>query len=108
MAYKVRIEVGKGKNKAVTESIPLPNKKRVCDYIKRSPLELKMKKEKKNLRKDLERIPICENCRKICNYHYEEQDRNGWDWISIPYSDCCGSEIIFYDNLREVILANLN
>ena len=38
MTYKVRIEVGKGKNRAVTESIPLPNKKRVCDYIKRSPL----------------------------------------------------------------------
>ena len=38
MAYKVRIEVGKGKNKAVTESIPLRNKKRVCSYIKRSPL----------------------------------------------------------------------
>jgi len=38
MAYKVRVEVGKGKNKAVTESIPLPNKQRVCNYIKRSPL----------------------------------------------------------------------
>ena len=38
MTYKVRIEVGKGKNKAVTESVPLPNKKRVCNYIKRSPL----------------------------------------------------------------------
>jgi len=38
MSYKVRIEVGKGKNKSVTESIPLPNKKRVCAYIKRSPL----------------------------------------------------------------------
>lgn len=38
MAYKVRIEVGKGKNHSVTESIPLPNKKRVCSYIKRSPL----------------------------------------------------------------------
>ena len=37
MAYKVRIEVGKGKNKAVTESIPL-SKTRVCNYIKRSPL----------------------------------------------------------------------
>jgi len=24
MSYKVRVEVGKGKNKAVTESIPLP------------------------------------------------------------------------------------
>ena len=38
MAYKVRIEVGKGKNKAITESIALPTKKRVCNYIKRSPL----------------------------------------------------------------------
>lgn len=38
MSYKVRIEVGKGKNRAVTESIALPNKKRVCAYIKRSPL----------------------------------------------------------------------
>lgn len=38
MTYKVRIEVGKGKNRAVTESIILPNKERVCNYIKRSPL----------------------------------------------------------------------
>ncbi len=38
MTYKVRIEVGRGKNKSVTESIPLSNKQRVCDYIKRSPL----------------------------------------------------------------------
>lgn len=38
MTYKVRIEVGKGKNKAITESIPLPNMDRVCNYIKRSPL----------------------------------------------------------------------
>ena len=38
MAYKVRVEVGKGKNKAVTESISLPNKKRVCNYIKRNSL----------------------------------------------------------------------
>jgi hypothetical protein len=37
MTYKVRVEVGKGKNKAVTESIPL-NKSRVCNYIKRNPL----------------------------------------------------------------------
>ena len=37
MTYKVRVEVGKGKNKAITESIPL-NKSRVCNYIKRNPL----------------------------------------------------------------------
>lgn len=51
MPYKVRIEVGKGKNKAVTESIPLPNKKRVCNYIRRSPLVKSNTKIKvKNLR----------------------------------------------------------
>ena len=38
MSYIVRIEVGKGKNKAVSQSIPLPNKKRVENFIKRSPL----------------------------------------------------------------------
>ncbi|MCX6748482.1 MAG: hypothetical protein NT076_02660 [Candidatus Pacearchaeota archaeon] len=38
MSYKVRVEVGKGKNKSVTESIPLPSKKRVCGYIKKNPL----------------------------------------------------------------------
>lgn len=38
MAYIVRVEVGKGKNKAITQSISLPNKKRVCNYIKRNPL----------------------------------------------------------------------
>jgi len=37
MAYIVRIEVGKGKNKSVSQSIPLPNKKRVCNFIRRSP-----------------------------------------------------------------------
>jgi len=38
MAYKVRIEVGRGKNLAISESIPLPNKQRVASFIKRSPL----------------------------------------------------------------------
>jgi len=37
MSYKVRIEIGKGKNKSVSQSIPLPNKKRVVKFIKRSP-----------------------------------------------------------------------
>ena len=38
MAFKVSIKVGKGKNRSVMESIPLPNKKRVCEFIKRNPL----------------------------------------------------------------------
>lgn len=38
MPYVVRVEVGKGKNRAVTQSIPLPNKKRMCAYIQRNPL----------------------------------------------------------------------
>ena len=37
MAYVVRVEVGKGKNRSVTQSIPL-SKKRACAYIKRNPL----------------------------------------------------------------------
>ena len=36
MSYTVRVEVGKGKNRTVMQSIPLP-KKRVCGYIKRNP-----------------------------------------------------------------------
>ena len=38
MTFKVRIEVGKGKNRTVSQSIPLPNKQRVCSFIQRSPL----------------------------------------------------------------------
>jgi hypothetical protein len=38
MTYLVRVEVGLGKNQAITQSIPLPNKKRVCSYIKQNPL----------------------------------------------------------------------
>ncbi len=38
MAFKVRIVVGRGKNRSVSESIPLPNKQRVCNFIRRSPL----------------------------------------------------------------------
>jgi len=37
MTYKIRVEVGKGKNRAVTESTPIP-KKRVCSWIKENPL----------------------------------------------------------------------
>jgi hypothetical protein len=39
MTWKVRVETGKGtKNHAVMESIPLPNRKRVCAFIKRNPM----------------------------------------------------------------------
>lgn len=38
MAYKVRIEVGRGKNKTVSQSVPLPNRDRVRGFISRSPL----------------------------------------------------------------------
>jgi len=38
MAYKVFVEVGKGKNRATEGSTPLPNKQRVCNWIKRSSL----------------------------------------------------------------------
>lgn len=38
MAYIVRIQTGTGKNRAVMQSIPLPNKERVRGYVKRNPL----------------------------------------------------------------------
>lgn len=51
MSYVVMIEVGKGKNRAYTQSVPLPNRERVCRYIKRSPLVRSNTKIKvKNLR----------------------------------------------------------
>lgn len=37
MAYKIFVEVGKGKNKSTAGSTPLPNKSRVEKWIKRSP-----------------------------------------------------------------------
>lgn len=38
MAYKIFVEVGKGKNKSTSGSTPLPNKSRVENWIRRSPL----------------------------------------------------------------------
>jgi len=38
MAYKIFVEVGKGKNKSTAGSIPLPNKSRVENWIRKSPL----------------------------------------------------------------------
>ena len=38
MAYVVRIQTGKNKNKTVTQSIPLPSKERVRMYVKRNPV----------------------------------------------------------------------
>lgn len=38
MAYIIRIVTGSGKKRAVSQSIPLPNKARVRAWVKRSPL----------------------------------------------------------------------
>lgn len=37
MPFKVRVEVGRGKNRSVSESVSLPNKKRVFSHIKKHP-----------------------------------------------------------------------
>ena len=51
MTYKVFIEVGKGKKKATMGSIPLSNKEKVSNYIKRNPLvRSNTKIEVKNIR----------------------------------------------------------
>ena len=38
MAYKVTIKTGSGKNQSRSGSLSLPNKQRVVNYIKRSPI----------------------------------------------------------------------
>ena len=38
MSFKVRIDIGKGKNRAVSESTPLLYKKDVVRWIKQNPL----------------------------------------------------------------------
>ena len=38
MAYKVRIDIGKGKNRAVSESTQLSNKEDVARWLKHHPL----------------------------------------------------------------------
>ena len=38
MAYKVRIDIGKGKNRAVSESTVLANKENVANWVKKHPL----------------------------------------------------------------------
>lgn len=38
MAYIVRIQTGSGKNRNVSQSIPLPNKKRVRRWVDRNPV----------------------------------------------------------------------
>lgn len=38
MAYLVKIKTGSGKDKCRSGSIPLPNKQRIINYIKRSSL----------------------------------------------------------------------
>ncbi|MFW6129902.1 MAG: hypothetical protein ACOC56_01885 [Atribacterota bacterium] len=52
MAYIVKVETGRGKKKSISQSVPLPNKKRVSTYIKRNPLiksgtEIKVKDTRK-------------------------------------------------------------
>ena len=38
MAYKVRIDIGRGKNRAVSESTLLSNKDDVAQWVKKHPL----------------------------------------------------------------------
>jgi len=52
------------------------------------------------------KIVICDRCRKKCDYHYREI-LDDWGYRNVPYSDCCSSEVTFYDSIKEVILANL-
>lgn len=55
-----------------------------------------------------DKIPVCCKCGKICvRGKYEYIDVDG-EWAGEYLSNCCGTSIIYFDNIKEVILANLS
>ena len=51
-------------------------------------------------------IAVCSKCHRNCSYYSEERE-DDVGWVIIKYSDCCDSEVIFYDNIKEVMLDRL-
>lgn len=51
-------------------------------------------------------IAICGKCHQECKHYSEEREADG-DWVTIKYSECCDSEVIFFDNIKEVISLRL-
>lgn len=54
-----------------------------------------------------DKIPVCCRCGKVCKREeYSEQideEEGGGEYLS----DCCGVSIIYYNNIKEIILDKL-
>lgn len=51
------------------------------------------------------KIPLCSNCRKICKRgEYHETYGEGIGLCGEYLSDCCNCGIIYFDDIKEVIL----
>ena len=56
-----------------------------------------------------DKIPVCCKCGKICKRgeFMEEALFDDGEYSGEYLSDCCGVSIIYYDNIKEVILTRL-
>jgi len=52
-------------------------------------------------------ILVCCKCGKICNRGEYSEDLEGGVWVGEHLSDCCGVSIIYYKNIKELILRRL-
>lgn len=53
------------------------------------------------------KIPVCDKCGKICKVGEHKEFETGSYFTSEFLSDCCRGWITYYDNIKEVILLNL-
>jgi hypothetical protein len=49
-------------------------------------------------------LPVCLKCKNICRV---EEDWREETQSYYPVSDCCGWSVTFYDDIKEVMLLNL-
>lgn len=53
------------------------------------------------------KIPVCDKCHKICEYRLDGYDGDDGIWQNFYVSECCDADVTFYDDIKEVILLNL-
>lgn len=54
------------------------------------------------------KIAVCDKCGKICKRgEYIEVYVGNGEVVGSYVSNCCDSDITFYDNIKEIILENL-
>lgn len=52
-------------------------------------------------------IPVCDSCGKICKVGEHREFEAGGYFTSEYLSDCCNSGITYYNNIKEIVLKNL-